>query len=60
MVYDLRWTDESVENLGDILEYLKNKFTSREVKSFKIKLTRLLKLIRQNPYLFQNLILIPS
>jgi len=52
MVYKLRWSDESVKNLEDILEDIKFKWTDKEVDNFKIKLSHQLDLIIHNPYLF--------
>ncbi len=38
--YKIFWTDEAVKNLEDILDYLKNRWTSKEVDNFKIKLSK--------------------
>jgi len=50
--FKLFWTDEAIRNLELILDYLKNKWTQREIDQFKIKLARLIKLIEVNPELF--------
>ena len=52
MEYKLHWSEESVRNLEEILEYLNTKWTFREVESFKCKLGKQLNLITHNPYLF--------
>ena len=52
MVYKLRWSDESVKNLEDILEDIKFKWTDKEVDIFKIKLSHQLDLILHRPYMF--------
>lgn len=52
MAYKLRWSDESVKNLDDILEDIKFKWTEREVDNFKKKLNHQLDLIIQNPFMF--------
>ncbi len=52
MVYKLRWSDESVKNLEDILEDIKFKWTDKEVDNFKIKLSHQLDLILHRPYMF--------
>ena len=52
MDYKLRWSDESVRNLEDILDYLKNKWTEKEIKKIKEKLNRQLNITIQNPYIF--------
>jgi plasmid stabilization system protein ParE len=52
MDYKLRWSDETVKNLEDILEDIKLKWTDKEVDNFKSKLSHQLDLIAQNPYMF--------
>jgi plasmid stabilization system protein ParE len=52
MVYKLHWSNEAVSNLEEILEYLENKWTQKEVNNFKSKLGKQLDLIQQNPLLF--------
>jgi plasmid stabilization system protein ParE len=52
MDYKLRWSDETVKNLEDILEDIKLKWTDKEVDNFKSKLSHQLELIAQNPYMF--------
>ncbi len=54
MVYDykLYWTDEAINNLGSILDYLQRRWTQREVDKFKIQLSKQLDLICNNPKLF--------
>ena len=50
--YQIFWTDEAVKNLEDILDYLKNRWTSREVDNFKKKLSKQISLIQLNTRLF--------
>ena len=50
--FKLFWTDEAIHNLEQILDYLKTRWTQREVERFKIQLSRQLNLILQNPKLF--------
>ncbi len=52
MDYKLRWSDESIKNLEDILDDIKFKWTDKEVDNFKSKLSHQLDLIIQNPFLF--------
>ena len=54
MVFDYKilWTDEAINNLESILDYLTNHWTQREVDNFKIRLSNLISLIQQNPDLF--------
>ncbi len=50
--YKIFWTDEAINNLESILDYLSNRWTQREVENFKIKLSRQIELIKKNPKLF--------
>ena len=43
--YKLRWSDESVRNLEDILDYLQNNWSEKVVLNFKENLSRQLDLI---------------
>ncbi|NJK98725.1 MAG: type II toxin-antitoxin system RelE/ParE family toxin [Bacteroidales bacterium] len=52
MDYKLRWSDESVKNLEEILNNINSKWTEKEVNNFKSKLSHQLDLIIQNPYMF--------
>ncbi len=46
------WSEEAVRNLEEILDYIVNRWTQRDVNNFKTKLSRQLNLISQNPNLF--------
>ena len=50
--YKLIWSDEALNNLKGIINYLENKWTKREIKKFSQLLDKQLKLIERNPYLF--------
>lgn len=50
--YKLIWSDEALNNLKGILDYLENRWTKREIKKFAQLLDKQLKLIEGNPYLF--------
>jgi len=50
--YKIFWTDEAISNLEDILDYLKRRWTQREINNFKKILSRQVRLIEQNPLLF--------
>ena len=52
MDYKLEWTEEAVNNLEGIIDYLKQNWTQREVVNFKLKLSKQLELIVQNPFMF--------
>lgn len=51
-IYKLIWSDEAVNNLRDIIDYLENRWTKREIKKFAQLLDKQLKLIKENPLLF--------
>ena len=46
------WTDEAIDNLEAILDYLDHVWTQREVDNFKKKLGKKIELIEQNPKIF--------
>jgi plasmid stabilization system protein ParE len=48
------WSEEALQNLEDILQYLEEKWTLREVENFKRKLSRQLEIIRRFPQIFPN------
>lgn len=50
--YNIFWTDEAINNLESILDYLNDKWTQREIDNFKAKLGRQIDLIEKNPRLF--------
>jgi len=51
-IYKILWTDEALDNLADIIEYLEHRWTKREIRSFSRLLDQHVKLIRSNPELF--------
>ena len=46
------WTHEAINNLEEILEYLKNRWTQKEIDNFKKRLSKQIQIIEQNPKLF--------
>ncbi len=50
--YKVFWTEEAINNLESILDYLQNKWTQREIDNFKRKLGKQIELIEKNPRLF--------
>lgn len=52
MDYKLHWSEEAVENLESIINYLNTNWTEREVSNFKTKLAKQLDLICKNPFIF--------
>lgn len=52
--YKLRWSDRATSDLQNIIDYLKYKWTDKEVKNFVRRLDKRLELITINPRLFPN------
>ena len=52
MDYKIFWTEEAIQNLEEIIDYLLNNWSQREVDSFKSKLSRQIDLIKTNPKMF--------
>ena len=52
MDYKIFWTEEAIQNLEEIIDYLSTEWTQREVDNFKEKLTKQLALIKRNPRMF--------
>lgn len=50
--YKIFWTNEAINNLEEILEYLKNRWTQREIDNFKKRLSKQIHIIQQSPRLF--------
>ena len=52
MDYKIFWTEEAIQNLEKIIDYLTNRWTQREVDNFKSKLSKQIELIQRNPRMF--------
>lgn len=50
--YKLYWSEESLKNLDEIIDYLESNWTNREVTNFKQKLSKQVELIHRKPTLF--------
>lgn len=50
--YKLIWSDEALSNLKNILVYLEENWTQKEIKKFAVLLDRQLIRIQNNPSLF--------
>ena len=50
--FKIFWTEEAIINLEDILDYLRYKWTQREIENFKLRLSKQIALIQNNPKLF--------
>lgn len=52
MEYKFLWTEEAINNLEDILDYLEKNWSQKEIEDFKIKLSKQLVLIPKFPHMF--------
>ena len=52
MDYKLRWSDESIRNLEEVLADISRKWTLKEVDNFKNKLKLQLQMIISHPHMF--------
>jgi len=52
MEYKIFWTEEAIQNLEEIIDYLTTSWTQREVDHFKLKLSKQIELIQRNPGIF--------
>jgi len=50
--YRIIWTDESLKGLKNIMLYLEDRWTKKEIKKFAKLLDKQINLIRKNPTLF--------
>jgi plasmid stabilization system protein ParE len=50
-IYRLIWSEEALNNLKEIINYLEDRWTGREIKNFVQLLDKQIKLIEDNPYL---------
>jgi len=53
MPYSITWSPTARITYFNILEYVENKWTHREVEAFANQTERVLELIKQNPSLYQ-------
>jgi len=51
-IYKIVWSDEALINLKEIIDYLEQNWSKKEIKKFAILLDRHLKIIENNPFLF--------
>ena len=50
--YKIVWSDEALSNLKNILTYLENNWSKKEINKFATLLDRQLNRIQNNPFLF--------
>ena len=51
-IYKIVWSDEALSNLKNILTYLENNWSTKEINKFATLLDRQLNRIQNNPFLF--------
>ena len=49
MALNIEWSEEAISNLRNIIEYLKENWTAKELQSFSKKLDEQVELIRRKP-----------
>lgn len=54
-IYRIIWSNEALNNLGAIIEYLEHNFTEREIRKFVQLLEKRLALLASNPYSFPTI-----
>jgi plasmid stabilization system protein ParE len=50
--YKILWTDHAISELKETIEYLENKWTERELRTFSAKLDHTIELISKSPEIF--------
>ena len=53
MLYKIQWTDKAIKTAENIVNYLKNKWTEKEVNIFLNDIDKVIALIETNPKLFK-------
>jgi len=50
--YKILWTDHAITELKETIEYLENKWTEKELRTFSAKLDHTIELISKSPEIF--------
>lgn len=50
--YNISWTNEAIDNLDSIIDYLQNRWTEKEISGFFKRLDKRINLISRNPHAF--------
>jgi len=56
----IRWSQEAVNNLEDILAYLTSSWTTKETQTFKSQLSKIITIIETSPKTFPTSLIIPD
>lgn len=52
--YKLVWSDEALNGLQEIIDYLERKFSEKDIKKFAEKLDKQIEIIKTNPESFSS------
>ena len=50
--YKVLWTDNAISELKDIIEYIEEKWTEKELRTFSAKLDHTIEIISKSPEIF--------
>jgi plasmid stabilization system protein ParE len=50
--YELVWSEEALNGLKDIIDYLERKFSEKDIKKFAKKIDKQIEIIKNNPETF--------
>lgn len=54
MAYKIIWSPEAEKTFEDIISYLENNWSKKEIKKLILKMEEVISLLEQNPYLFRG------
>ncbi len=52
--YEIVWSDQSLKELEETIEYLERNFTNKELKRLSVEIERNLDIISENPLVFSR------
>ena len=54
MAYKIIWSPEAEKTFDEVIEYLQNNWTKKEIKNFIKKTEEIILILHNNPYLFRG------
>lgn len=54
MIYKALWTNRAIKTAGDVVKYLRDEWTEKEVNDFLDKVDSIIEMIEINPKLFRE------
>ncbi len=54
MAFKIRWSEEAEESFDDVIQYLENKWTDKEIRNFVQKANKVIRQIQDSPYQFKG------